>query len=154
MSATPPPGAIDAASSHGGGDNAASRARALVADAPVGRLATVTAGGRPHLVPCCFALIADTVYSAVDGKPKSTTALHRLANIDANPGVCLLVDHYDEDWTALWWVRIDGSAAVLDPGEETERARDALRTKYRQYAAVALNGPVIRIDIRRWRWWP
>jgi PPOX class probable F420-dependent enzyme len=120
----------------------------------VGRLATVTPAGEPHAVPCCFAVVDDTVYSAVDGKPKSTQALRRLANIAGNPAACLLVDHYDEDWTLLWWVRIDGAATVLGPGPETERARDLLRQKYLQYATVPLDGPVIRIDVTRWRWWP
>jgi PPOX class probable F420-dependent enzyme len=117
-------------------------------------LATVTAAGVPHAVPCCFTVVDDTVYSAVDAKPKSTKALHRLANIDRNPAVCLLVDHYDDDWTSLWWVRLDGTATVLEAGPETERALQLLRQKYHQYATVALDGPVIRIDVRRWRWWP
>ena len=90
--------------------------RTLVAGARVGRLATLTSArtdrpARPHVVPCCFALVDDTIYSAVDGKPKTTPALQRLANVRAHPQSCLLVDHYADDWTALWWVRVDGSAA-------------------------------------------
>src|SRR5690606_37163913 len=79
--------------------------RARVAAARVGTLATVTRDGRPHVVPCCFAVDDDTVWSAVDAKPKSTLALRRLENVRANPAASLLVDHYEDDWTRLWWVR-------------------------------------------------
>src|SRR4051812_30954340 len=86
-------------------DDAAMRRR--VHDARVARLATVTSEGRPHVVPCCFVLAGngDVMYSAVDGKPKSTLELRRLANIHAHPHASLLVDHYADDWSALWWVR-------------------------------------------------
>ena len=82
------------------------------------RLATVTASEAPHLVPVVFAVDPDpdleaaVIYTAVDGKPKSTQRLRRLANIEHNPRVSLLVDHYAEDWTQLWWVRADGTATV------------------------------------------
>src|SRR5947209_988633 len=87
-------------------DHATMRQR--MREARVGRLATVTGEGRPHVVPCCFVLAGDAavVYSAVDGKPKSTLQLRRLANIRANPYASLLVDHYADDWSALWWVRV------------------------------------------------
>src|SRR5688500_8117043 len=88
--------------------------RRRIDEARVGRLATVTPEGAPHVVPCCYVLAGETVYSAVDGKPKSTLALRRLANVMAHPATSLLVDHYDDDWSALWWVRLDGSARVLD----------------------------------------
>ena len=87
------------------------RARGLFGAAEVARLATVAADGAPHLVPVCFALAGDVVYSAVDGKPKRTPDLARLANIAAEPRVALLADHYEEDWTRLWWVRVDGMPA-------------------------------------------
>ncbi len=91
-------------------------ARARFAAARVARLATADAGGRPHLVPIAFAVAGDTIYSAVDAKPKRTRALRRLANVRENPAVSLLVDHWDEeDWAALWWVRADGRGRVLDP---------------------------------------
>lgn len=83
----------------------------------VARLATVDAEGRPHLVPVVFAVVADTIYSAVDAKPKRSTALRRLANVRANPRVAVLVDHYAEDWRQLWWVRADGVGRVLDPAD-------------------------------------
>ena len=80
----------------------------------VARLATVGADGRPHVVPICFALDGDTLYSAVDEKPKSTRRLQRLANIGANPQVEVVIDHWDEDWTRLWWVRLSGRAVVAE----------------------------------------
>jgi PPOX class probable F420-dependent enzyme len=134
---------------------AESRIRDRVCAARVARLATVTAGGRPHLVPCCFALHGETVYSAVDdAKPKTTMALQRLANIAANPAAALLVDEYDEDWSSLWWVRLDGTArVVIDPTEQAT-ALDLLAAKYPQYARTPPPGDVIAIDISRWRAWP
>jgi PPOX class probable F420-dependent enzyme len=132
----------------------ASVMRAQVAGARVGRLATVTDEGRPHLVPCCFALVGDTVYSAVDAKPKSTLALRRLANVRATGHASLLVDHYDEDWSALWWVRVDGAGRVVDSGPERDTALAALATKYEQYRRTSPPGPVVALDITRWRAWP
>src|SRR4051812_13262884 len=82
--------------------------RRRVAAARVGRLGTSEGDGAPHLVPVCFVLSADTVYSAVDGKPKRTTRLRRLANVRARPAATLLVDEYAEDWSRLWWVRLRG----------------------------------------------
>ena len=117
--------------------------------APVARLATVTADGAPHLVPVVFAVSDDTVYTAVDGKPKSTQHLKRLANIAADPRASLLVDHYADDWTTLWWIRADGRAEVTDD----DTGRNLLRTKYPQYQTVSLDGPVIAIEIERWSSW-
>ncbi|MET0898118.1 MAG: TIGR03668 family PPOX class F420-dependent oxidoreductase [Mycobacterium sp.] len=119
------------------------------AAAPVARLATVTTDGAPHLVPVVFAVHNHTVFTAVDGKPKSTQRLKRLANIAANPRVSLLVDHYADDWTTLWWIRADGRAEVT--GSET--GRDLLRAKYPQYQTVSLDGPVIAINIEHWSSW-
>src|ERR671932_2614874 len=105
-------------------------ARARFAAARVARLATADASGRPHLVPIVFAVAGDEVVSAVDAKPKRTTALRRLANVRENPQVALLADHYEDDWDALWWVRADGSARVL---ERDERAVELLADRYEQY---------------------
>ena len=130
-------------------------ARSRLAAARVGRLGTVTGDGRPHLVPCCFALAGDAVVSAVDAKPKSTTALRRLANIRAAPHASLLVDHYDDrDWSALWWVRVDGAARVVEHGVERDQALAALATKYDQYRGTPPPGPIIVLDIATWRTWP
>jgi PPOX class probable F420-dependent enzyme len=125
-------------------------ARSRFAAAPVARLATVDPSGAPHLVPVVFAVADDTVFTAVDGKPKSTQRLKRLANITANPRVSLLVDHYDDDWTQLWWIRADGLAEVID---HHDRARELLRAKYSQYEQVSLDGPVIEIRLQAWTSW-
>jgi len=91
-----------------------SAARDLFTGASVARLATVRPDGRPHLVPIVFAVAGDVIVTAVDEvKPKRTRALARLANIAAEPRVSVLADHYDEDWTRLWWVRADGTATVV-----------------------------------------
>lgn len=117
-------------------------------------LSTVTADGRPHAVPCCFFLKGGVVYSAVDAKPKSTLALRRLDNLAANPAACLLVDCYDDDWSKLWWIRLDGTARVLVDGDERDHALDLLAAKYPQYQATRPPGPVIALDIVSWRSWP
>lgn len=118
------------------------------------RLATLSPGGRPHVVPCCFVLDDQTVYSAVDAKPKSTLALRRLENVKRNPSCSLLVDHYAEAWTELWWVRLDGSGRVIEGGDERERALTLLQAKYEQYRETTPPGPVLALDIETWRMWP
>lgn len=129
--------------------------RRRLAEARVGRLATVTASGRPHVVPCCFALDGDTVYSAVDHKPKTTHRLARLANMRATGVASLLVDHYDEDWTTLWWVRVDGRGRVVETSpDERDRALGLLQVKYEQYRRQPPTGPVAALDITTWRSWP
>jgi PPOX class probable F420-dependent enzyme len=116
-------------------------------------LATVREDGGPHLVPVVFACAGDRIYTAVDGKPKSTTALRRLENIEAQPKVSVLVDHYSEDWQQLWWVRADGEAAIHTGEPEVDQAQALLRQKYAQYQSVSLNGPVIVITVTRWASW-
>src|SRR5438874_10103838 len=96
----------------------------------VGRLATVDERGRPHVVPICFALDGDTLYTAVDEKPKRTRSLKRLANIERSPAVEVLIDHYEEDWSRLWWVRLRGRARVT---ELHARGLELLQAKYEQY---------------------
>ena len=120
-----------------------------VALARVGRLATVTPAGRPHVVPVWFALEGGGIVTAVDAKPKATTALARLENVRATGRARLLVDHYAEDWSQLWWVRVDGAAEVL----QSDRAIDALAAKYEQYREARPAGPVIAIEPERWRSW-
>jgi PPOX class probable F420-dependent enzyme len=120
-----------------------------LAHARIGRLATVTPVGHPHLVPVCFVLHDSRIYTAVDAKPKVTSALARLENVRATGRASLLVDHYEEDWTNLWWVRVDGVAEVM----HSERALDALAAKYEQYRAARPAGPVIAIAPERWRSW-
>jgi PPOX class probable F420-dependent enzyme len=127
--------------------------RQLAETARVGRLGTVSAAGQPHLVPVCFVLVGDSAYSAVDHKPKRTTRLRRIANVTATGHACLLVDEYSEDWSALWWVRMDGHGRVLDDPDEVALAVAALRDKYRQYAELAPTGPVLAVDVTRWSAW-
>jgi PPOX class probable F420-dependent enzyme len=132
--------------------------RRRFAHARVARLGTVNPDGSPHLVPICFALVGDRVVSIVDQKPKSTTNLRRLTNIRANPNVTLLVDHYDEDWTSLWWIRVDGRAFVVDDdgagADDLDPLLVALHDKYRgNYGRYAFSGPTIVVDVERWSGW-
>jgi PPOX class probable F420-dependent enzyme len=120
-----------------------------VAAAPVARLATAGRDGRPHVVPICFVLDGETLYTAVDEKPKRTRQLKRLENIEANPHVEVLIDHYEDDWSRLWWVRLRGTARIV----EDPRAVDLLVAKYPQYAERRPEGPVIAIDVEERSEW-
>ncbi len=125
-----------------------------VAGARVGRLATLRADGSPRLVPVTFVLVDGLVCFAVDEvKPKTTTRLARLADIARDPRVGLVVDHYAEDWSALWWVRIDGTAEVHEEGVPRDRALAALVAKYGPYAAAPPDGVVVVITPTRWSGW-
>jgi PPOX class probable F420-dependent enzyme len=129
-------------------------ARRLFASRRVARLATVRPDGAPHLVPICFALEGDTLYSAVDHKPKRSRELQRLANIAANPRVTLLVDHYDEDWSTLWWVRADGVARIAEVGEPPHaRAVELLRSRYAQYLDAPALGTAIVVELDAFSGW-
>lgn len=125
----------------------------LFSAAPVATLATADDQGVPHLVPVVFAVDGDTVYTAVDAKRKSTQRLRRLANIAVNPRVSLLVDHYEDDWTQLWWVRADGIAEVHHDGEQMAIGYGLLRAKYTQYERTALDGPVVTVAVHHWASW-
>jgi PPOX class probable F420-dependent enzyme len=127
--------------------------RERVREARVGRLATLDAEGRPHLVPFCFAVEGDVLYSAVDEKPKRSKRVKRLENIRSRPDVAVLVDHYEEDWTRLWWVRIDGTARVQEKGRQRDHALTLLREKYEQYREGPPSGAVIAVHVERWRAW-
>ncbi|CRZ17431.1 TIGR03668 family PPOX class F420-dependent oxidoreductase [Mycolicibacterium neworleansense] len=135
-------------------------AMAQFATAPSAVLATLGADGAPHLVPVVFAVhlpadahTAATVYTAVDAKPKSTQRLRRLVNIEGDARVSLLVDHYSDEWAHLWWVRADGRAAVHHSGEQMATGYGLLRAKYPQYERIALNGPVITVEVTHWSSW-
>jgi PPOX class probable F420-dependent enzyme len=125
-------------------------ARERLTAARVARMATVSAAGQPHLVPITFAVDGERIYTAVDHKPKTTSNLRRLRNIQANPMVALLVDHYAEDWDELWWVRMDGAAYILEDGKS---ALDLLVQKYQQYQQRRPDGPVIVIEAQHWTGW-
>ena len=136
-------------------------ARRLLASVPVARLATVGEDGRPHLVPVTFAARlapggpadGDTLYFAVDHKPKRTTALRRLRNIAANPRVCLLADHYADDWTRLWWARADGLAGIVEDPALRAGPVELLCAAYPQYRERPPEGPVVAVRVTRWSGW-
>ena len=127
--------------------------RRLLAAARVAVLATVRPDGRAHAVPIVFAVADDYLYSAIDNKPKSTTRLARLDNIAAHPQVSVLVQHYEDNWERLWWVRIDGEGAVLDSSPDREAALGLLITKYGQYQKLAPTGEVIAVRIEKLTGW-
>jgi PPOX class probable F420-dependent enzyme len=121
---------------------------------PVGRLATVNREGEPDLVPVTFALLDDcTLVTAVDHKPKTTAKLARLDNVRRHPGVTVLVDHYDDDWSTLWWVRLRGRAEVVESGPSHERAVAALVARYQQYRGRPPSGAAIVVTVTDCRSW-
>jgi PPOX class probable F420-dependent enzyme len=121
--------------------------------ATVARLATIGPEGRPQMVPITFAPADGSLYFAVDQKPKRTRHLQRLRNIAANPYVSVLVDHYEDDWSALWWVRVDGTARIVDAGPEFEGAMSLLTARYEQYRSNRPAGPVVVIKVERMTGW-
>ncbi|MGH3972744.1 MAG: TIGR03668 family PPOX class F420-dependent oxidoreductase [Pseudonocardiaceae bacterium] len=144
-------------------------ARRRFAEARVARLATADGNGHPHVVPMTFVLASgtdagvayagkkysgDTVYSAIDAKPKRSPSMRRLANITANPRVAVVVDHYEDDWRALWWVRADGTGRLLATDDPEGRlAITRLMARYPQYRDQPPCGPVVAIDVIRWSSW-
>jgi PPOX class probable F420-dependent enzyme len=121
---------------------------------PVARLATADARGRPHLVPCTFAVDASgRIVIGIDDKPKTTRNLRRLANIEQNPWVSLLADHYAADWQQLWWARADGTAALVRGGAEHSEHWRLLVGKYPQYGGAAPTGPTILVTVTSWSGW-
>lgn len=120
--------------------------------ARVARLATVRPDATPHIVPITFAFAGRSIVTAIDDKPKSTTVVQRLRNIAVNPAVSVLVDHYDDDWNRLWWVRADGTATIGD-AEVAANALDVLAAKYEPYRNQRPRGPVIVIAVDRWTGW-
>lgn len=128
--------------------------RERIEAARVGRLATTTPDGRPHLVPIVFAVAGDRIWTAVDAKPKRTRSLRRLANIEADSRVSILVDHYDEDWSQLWWVRADGHATIVPvQAAQGQRGLAALARKYAQYVDQPPPGPLIALEVDAWTSW-
>jgi PPOX class probable F420-dependent enzyme len=129
-------------------------ARARFTSSSVARLATAGADGRPHLVPCTFAVDeAGRVVIGIDNKPKSSVELRRLRNIAEKPQVSLLADHYADDWAHLWWARADGTATIERSGPEHAAHWAQLRRKYPQYAGQVLDGPVIVVSVESWSGW-
>ena len=127
--------------------------RGRVGTARVARVAAIDPDGRPHLVPIVFVLDGERLYSAVNAKPKRSRRLRRVANARERPDVTVLVDHYEDDWSRLWWVSLQGRARVLEAGEEVERALRLLVDKYEQYRREPPGRPVLAVDILEWRSW-
>jgi len=125
----------------------------LVLAARVARLATIDPDGRAHLVPIVFVLDGETLYTAVDAKPKRSRRLRRIENARVRPDVTVLVDHYADDWDGLWWVRLRGRARVLDSGQEAAQALRLLAEKYEQYRRERPGLPVLAVDVRDWLGW-
>jgi PPOX class probable F420-dependent enzyme len=126
--------------------------RRLVSVARVARLGTVDPDGSPNLIPFCFALEGDTMYSGVDQKPKTTKLLRRLENIRRDPRVMVLVDHYEDDWDRAWWVRLRGRGRVLS-SEESERGKTLLIEKYPQYIEEPPEDDLLAIEVEEWLGW-
>lgn len=119
----------------------------------VARLATLRPEGSPHLVPVTFAFVGEHIVTMIDHKPKTTTSLQRLANVEKSPHASLIVDHYSDDWSELWWVRVDGHAMVHNGGELWVEGRQALAAKYRQYEHRPPDGPAIAIRLDHLSFW-
>lgn len=129
-----------------------------LATARVGRLATVTPDGRPHVVPFVFVVIARTgrsprVYWAVDAKPKRSERIQRLRNLEANAAAEIVVDGYEEDWDRLWWVRASGSGRLVDDDHERNQALRALLAKYPPYRDLPADATIVAIDVERLTGW-
>jgi PPOX class probable F420-dependent enzyme len=125
------------------------RADALefLANSRVARLASVRPDGRPHIVPITFAVTGSAIVTMIDHKPKTTTRLQRLRNIEANPSVSVLVDEWSEDWEHLRWARADGTARIHADGHVWHQSREALLAKYSQYSDRPPEGLAIAISI-------
>jgi PPOX class probable F420-dependent enzyme len=130
---------------------------ARLGSARVGRLATLTPEGKPHVVPFVFVIAergsAIRLYWMVDEKPKRSKELQRLRNIEHQPAVELVIDEYDEDWAKLWWVRARGSARVVVEADERDAALGLLRAKYPQYESTSDPGLIVAIEVEAITGW-
>ena len=127
--------------------------RRLFASSAVARLSTVRPDGAPHVVPVVFTLVDDTVYSAVDAKPKRSRRLQRLANVRADARCAMLVDHYEDDWSRLWWVRADGHATIVDEPPPAHPGIRALVERHPQYREDPPSGPLLVVTVEHWSGW-
>jgi PPOX class probable F420-dependent enzyme len=123
----------------------------------VAHLATADASGAPHVIPICYALVGAQIYLVIDEKPKRTrTGLKRLRNIAANPQVALVIDDYDEDWTRLAYLLVQGHAAMVETDDEYATALAVLQQRYPQYRSMPLEfetHPMVRITPTRSHLW-
>jgi PPOX class probable F420-dependent enzyme len=128
---------------------------AILARWPVARLVTLGRGGKPEPVPIVFAHVAGALFSPLDGKPKRGGELARVRNLARDARAAVMLDHYEDDWSTLWWLRVEGRGEVL-PADAHAEAVAALRAKYPQYERVALfagEPRLIRIAIERITSW-
>ena len=128
------------------------QARGFLNSHRVARFATADPTGQPHVVPICYAVSGNSVYFTIDEKPKQLTdkPLKRIRNLQINPHVALVVDRYEEDWTQLGWVMVQGEAALLDDGEEHTKAQRLLKARYPQLHGMQIGDlPVIAVRITR-----
>jgi PPOX class probable F420-dependent enzyme len=129
----------------------------LLATARVAHLATADQYARPHAVPIVFVWRDEILYTPLDRKPKREDdwhALRRVRNIETNGRVAVVVDRYDEDWSRLAWVMLEGVATILEGGEERDTAAALLTEKYAQYEALSLDDrPIVRVDIEHQTEW-
>ena len=132
-------------------------ARDLLSTARVAHLATSDQYARPHVVPVVFFWRHDVLYTPLDRKPKRDDdwhALRRVRNIETNGRVAIVVDRYDEDWSRLAWVMVEGVATILESGEERDAAAALLVAKYAQYETLPLDGrPIVRVEIEHASEW-
>ena len=127
-------------------------ARGFLDNHRVARFATAETSGQPHVVPICYAVSDNSIYFTIDEKPKQLTdrPLKRIRNLQNNPHVALVVDRYEDDWTQLGWVMVQGEAALLDDGEEHTEAQRLLKARYPQLHGMQINDlPVIAVRIKR-----
>ncbi|MCY3651683.1 MAG: TIGR03668 family PPOX class F420-dependent oxidoreductase [bacterium] len=125
----------------------------LLGEARSATLGTVDEKGQVHLVPIVFAFQDGMIYTAVDAKPKTTHRLKRIRNIESNPRVSVLVDHYHDDWERLWWIRLDGKARIVESGPARTSALLLLAEKYPIYVDQPPPGPAIVIEVETIRSW-
>lgn len=126
--------------------------RAFVQAHRVARLATVDGAGCPLVLPICYIVAGESLYSPTDAKPKRVPVqrLKRLRNIQENPQVALVIDDYGDDWTQLAYVILHGTAQILTGGSAFERAVAALREKYSQYRQMPIQeNPMIAVHLTR-----
>ena len=127
--------------------------RERVRTARVARLATIDPDGRPHLVPIVFVLDGQSLYSAVDAKPKRSRKLRRVANARERSAVTVLVDHYEDDWGRLWWVSFRGRGGCSIREWRLSGPSGCSPTSTSSTGASVPAARVLAIDILEWRSW-
>ena len=79
-----------------------------------------------------------------------------MRNIRRHPQVGLTIDHYEEDWSRLFYIQIRGVARIVEPDDPLHaRSIDTLRAKYPQYREMdlAIRSVIViaELRIRVWR---